>query len=261
MQYRIGEFAELSGVSTKTLRYYEKIGLLRPAAVDARTRYRSYATAQLRDLSSILALRELGLPLLEIRAFLARTGSQADRRPLLLRLRQNTQHMIERARQSLNNIDAVLGQELDHPGFWTRTVPVVIKRRPGIRVASLRAQIKDGHYSDVSRFERELLGALPGELLGSVRGTLWHRCADGSLNAEAFIEIRHDPPRRSFYDLKDLPPVTAACAFCSNDDAAADEAYCAIRTWMASRGLILASPKREIYLDDMLEIQFPLESA
>lgn len=41
MQYRIGEFAELGGVSTKTLRHYHKVGLLHPAIVDARTRVMS----------------------------------------------------------------------------------------------------------------------------------------------------------------------------------------------------------------------------
>ena len=260
MKYRIGEFAELSGVSTKTLRHYEKMGLLRPAAVDARTRYRCYAGAQLRDLSAILALRDLGLSLPEIRVFLARTGSTADRRALLLRLRQSKQHSIEKATQSLSSIDAALEQEIDQPGAWMRGVPVVVKRRRAMRVASLRGGMKNYVEADVLRLERELLGALPSESLGVVRGVFWQRCpGSGSLIAEPFAEIRHDLPHRSFYDLKNLPPVVAACAFSSNDDAAAEQAYRAINSWMSTRGFSLAGPKREIYLDDMLEIQFPLD--
>jgi effector-binding domain-containing protein len=50
----------------------------------------------------------------------------------------------------------------------------------------------------------------------------------------------------------------AACAFSSNDDASAEQAYRAINTWMSTRGFSLAGPKREIYLDNILEIQFPL---
>lgn len=259
MQYRIGQFAELSGVSTKTLRHYDKVGLLRPAAVEPRTRYRCYASAQLRELSSILALRDLGLSLPEIRAFLARAGSRADRQALLLRLRQSTQHTMEQARQLLNNIDVILDQEIDQPGAWTRTVPVVMKRRRAMRVASLRAELKNYAEADVLRLERELLGALPPEALGAVRGVLWQRCAgSGPLIAEPFAEIRTDLPRRSFYDLKDLPAVTAACAFSRNEDVDAEQTYRAINTWMSTRGFSLAGPKREIYLDDMLEIQFPL---
>ena len=49
-QYRIGEFAYLGGVSAKTLRFYDEIGLLRPASVDARTGYRQYRPEQLEEL-------------------------------------------------------------------------------------------------------------------------------------------------------------------------------------------------------------------
>lgn len=50
----------------------------------------------------------------------------------------------------------------------------------------------------------------------------------------------------------------AACAFSNNDDAAAERTYRTINTWMSTRGFSLAGPKREIYLDGMLEIQYPL---
>jgi len=260
MQYRIGEFAELSGVSAKTLRHYDKLGLLRPEAVDSRTRYRGYTAAQLRELSSILALRDLGLSLTEIRTFVSKTGSSANRRALLLRLRQNTQQMIEKATRSLNGIDAALDEEIDQSGVWTHAVPVAIKRRSALRVATLRAEFKSYVETDVLRLEGELLSALPSEALGAMRGVMWQRCArTGSLIAEPFVEVRRDLARRSFYDVKDLPAVTAACAFSGNDAADAERTYSAINTWMAARGFSLASPKREVYLDDILEIQFPLE--
>lgn len=260
MQYRIGEFAELSGVSAKTLRHYDRLGLLRPTAVDSRTRYRRYTAAQLRELSSILALRDLGLSLTEIRAFVSKTGSSANRRALLLRLRQTTRQTIEKATQSLHSIDAALDEKTDQTGAWTHAVPVAIKRRRALRVATLRGEFKTYVETDVLRLEGELLSALPADALGAARGVMWQRCVrTDSLIAEPFVEVRRDLGRRSFYDLKDLPAVTAACAFSRNDDADAERTYRAIKTWMAARGFSLASPKREIYLDDVLEIQFPLE--
>src|SRR5580658_83750 len=45
--YSIGEFSRLGGVSIRTLRYYEEIGLLHPAEVDTATGYRRYAARQL----------------------------------------------------------------------------------------------------------------------------------------------------------------------------------------------------------------------
>src|SRR5215469_9945045 len=261
MPYRIGEFAQLGGVSTKTLRHYEKLGLLRPAAVDARTRYRCYMATQLRDLASILALRDLGFSLSEIRAFLGRSGTPSDRRSLLLHLRQNTHHTIEKATQSLNHIEAVLDQFDDRPDAWARTIPVIVKHVPTIRVASIRVELKVYDELQVQRFERELFGSLPSDSLGTVRGVLWRRCAGSDfLEAEPFTEICGELPRRSFYDLKDLPPVMVACAFSGTEEVAAEQAYAAIRTWMSTRGFALGGQKREIYLDHMLEIQFPLKS-
>src|ERR1700744_373361 len=102
-RYRIGEFAELAGVSRKTLRHYDRLGLLRPVAVDARTRYRCYCAAQLSELATILVLRELGMSLPQIRSFAgsAASMSHAQRRTMLLRIRQNLQHTIQSATRSL----------------------------------------------------------------------------------------------------------------------------------------------------------------
>jgi DNA-binding transcriptional MerR regulator len=261
MQYRIGEFAELAGISSKTLRHYDRLGLLRPVAVDARTRYRCYSSAQLRELSTILALRELGMSLPQIRSFVDRTDrmTHAHRRTLLLRIRQNLQHTVQSATRSLKDVDAALDREIDKPGAWTGPASVVMRRRPGMRVATLRAEMESYVEADVVRLERELLRALPPEFIGSIRGVLWQRRPDSdTLIAEPFVEVKHALPRRSFYELKDLPPATAACTFCVNDDAAASEAYQTINSWMSTRELSLGGPKREIYRGDMLEIQAPL---
>jgi DNA-binding transcriptional MerR regulator len=64
--WRIGQLARIAGVSDRTLRHYDKIGLLPPAAVDAATGYRWYGTAELTRLERIRALRRLGLSLRQI---------------------------------------------------------------------------------------------------------------------------------------------------------------------------------------------------
>ena len=70
--YQIGEFAELGGVSAKTLRFYDEIRILRPASVDPRTGYRRYLPQQLEDLASILALKNLGVSLAQVRELTAK---------------------------------------------------------------------------------------------------------------------------------------------------------------------------------------------
>ncbi len=73
MMLKIGEFSKLSMLTVKTLRYYEKEGLLIPAAVDRQTGYRLYETAQLEDAARIKALRQLHFSVEEIRAHLSGT--------------------------------------------------------------------------------------------------------------------------------------------------------------------------------------------
>jgi DNA-binding transcriptional MerR regulator len=252
-QYRIGEFAALGGVSRKTLRFYDEMGLLRPASVDPRTRYRRYLPEQLEDLASILALKDLGVSLAEVHSLINKKGSAINRKEALSELKRRIEHSIQTARQSLICIDAAL-EELN---ARQASIPVVVKRRPAVPIASLR--VKLNKYEDVSQFEQELLNALPPQCRGALRGVLWHRCADsGSLEAEPFIALQDRAPARSSYALKYLPEATLACAYSGHDDESAERAYAAIRKWVDVRGYRVAGPKRELYLGQMLEIQFPL---
>ena len=59
----IGEAAKLKQVSAKSLRYYETIGILKPAYVDPSSGYRYYSPNQMIDLDVILTCIELGIPL------------------------------------------------------------------------------------------------------------------------------------------------------------------------------------------------------
>ena len=103
-QYRIGEFAYLGGVSAKTLRFYDEIGLLRPASVDARTGYRQYRSEQLEELASIVSLKSLGLPLANVRSQLNGAGSRKDRRDLLCELKRSIEQSIHRLRDLCNTL-------------------------------------------------------------------------------------------------------------------------------------------------------------
>lgn len=251
--YHIGEFAEFCGVSPKTLRFYDEVGVLRPATVDPRTGYRQYLPQQLEQMASILALKNLGVPLAEIRDFTEKGSASAERKALLNNLKQRIERSIQAATQSLNWINAAL----DELNEGQSPISVIVKRRPPIRIASIRVKLRD--YAEVGKFESELRDALPAECLGALRGVLWHRCADsGSPEAEPFIELKKPVPFRGEYDVRLLPQATLACAYSGMGDENANQAYLAVRKWMQTRGYRLAGPKREIYLQNMLEIQFPL---
>ena len=70
---RIGDFSRLAQISISALRHYDELGLLKPAQVDRFTDYRYYALEQLPRLNRILALKDLGLSLDQIKQLLDRT--------------------------------------------------------------------------------------------------------------------------------------------------------------------------------------------
>lgn len=67
MLYKIGEFAKLTNIPVKTLRYYDEINLLKPEEIDLFSGYRYYSDKQKEDLEIILALKEAGFSLEEIK--------------------------------------------------------------------------------------------------------------------------------------------------------------------------------------------------
>ncbi len=251
MRYRIGEFAKLGGTTIKALRHYDAIGVLSPAHIDARTRYRYYAPAQLRGLAAIHALQELGASLGDIRGALA-GGSPLARRRLLERLRKRARHSLDVARRSLDWIDRELEGLDQEPA-----VAVVLRNRAQVRVASIRASL--GDYSQIGGVESDLRRGLHGARIGDLQGVLWHRCAaSGAIEGEPFVEVGRDARRTPGIEIKELPRVTVASAYCESDDAIAARTYDAIDRWIHAHDLRLDGPKREIYVGPMLEIQFPV---
>jgi MerR family transcriptional regulator, repressor of the yfmOP operon len=74
--YRIGEVAERVGITARTIRYYEELGLLGTLADRSKGRHRLYSEADVRRLAELLRLRDLlGLSLEELTA-LAETGQE-----------------------------------------------------------------------------------------------------------------------------------------------------------------------------------------
>ena len=76
---QIKEFAEFTGVSVRTLHYYDEIGLLPPAFVDRSTGYRFYDENSLLRMQEILFYRELDFSLKSIQEILSSPNYEKDR--------------------------------------------------------------------------------------------------------------------------------------------------------------------------------------
>jgi len=144
--FNIGEFARLGGVSARTLRHYDEIGLLRPATVDPDTGYRGYSAAQLGQLSRIMALKELGLSLPQVRRLI--DGVTLDELHGMLMLRRaQLEHEIEQYSNRLLGIEARLRSIAREDGMpaddiVAKTIPaqgavVIAGRAPGFAPAHI----------------------------------------------------------------------------------------------------------------------------
>lgn len=105
MRLSVSETAKLTGVSVRTLHYYDRLGLLPPSAVSD-AGYRFYDEAALERLQQILFFRELDFPLKEIGRILAqpnfdRQEALKRQRELLLLKRRRLDKLIALAENSL----------------------------------------------------------------------------------------------------------------------------------------------------------------
>lgn len=78
--YSIGQFAQLSRINAKTLRYYDDEDVLKPAAVDETTGYRYYTPEQLPPARNLHRLRSVQMPLAALREFMHDPTQDCQRR-------------------------------------------------------------------------------------------------------------------------------------------------------------------------------------
>jgi DNA-binding transcriptional MerR regulator len=139
--FSIGEFARLGGVSLRTLRHYDEIGLLRPASVNADTGYRGYLASQLGQLNRIMALKELGLSLTQVRQMVDGVTVEELHGMLLLRRAQLEYELTERRNQLLGvearlrfiaREDAMPADDIVAKRIPATGVVVITRKAPGI---------------------------------------------------------------------------------------------------------------------------------
>lgn len=104
--YRIGEFSKLSKTTIKTLRFYEKQGILKPIKVDKYTHYRYYETHQLIDLAKIVNLRQVGISIKDIKKIL----TSNDDKNILTSRKNDLEKLLVDTNCQLLQINKLLGE-------------------------------------------------------------------------------------------------------------------------------------------------------
>ncbi|MEU0158553.1 MerR family transcriptional regulator [Streptomyces sp. NPDC006261] len=162
--FTIGDFARYGRVSRRMLRHYDAIGLLRPDRTDPATGYRFYGAAQLARLNRIIALKDLGFTLQQVRDVLdERVGPQELRGMLRLRHAELAE-AVAAATARLAQVEARL-RSIESEGHMP-VDDVVIKTVPAVRVAELTGTAASYEPQDIG----PVIGPLYEELFPLLEG-------------------------------------------------------------------------------------------
>jgi DNA-binding transcriptional MerR regulator len=236
----IGEFAQLTHLSIRTLRRYHEAGLLEPARVDQSSGYRYYSPDQIPSAQVIHRLRELDLPLADVKAVLA-TSSPDERAALVSDHLQRLEDQLARTRAAVASLQRLLKP--------TSGLSPEIRSEPATSVAAIdgtvgEAEILSWYAGAMAELDAALPAATgaPGglydnELFTEGRGhALVYRAAPGPIRTVGRV---HEAT---------LPPVELALVVHPGDHDTINVTYAELGQWVATHALAVAGPVRERYL-------------
>jgi DNA-binding transcriptional MerR regulator len=273
--FRIGEFAQIAQVSTRQLRHYDQLGLLRPLTTDAASGYRYYSMRQLPRLNAILALKELGLTLDQIGSQLKNEISASELRGMLTMKRAQIEQLLHEEELRLKHIESRIA-EIDKQGGIS-DYDIVVKPIAAQSFLSIRTQC-DGMDAALrllgtvaTEGTRQIKPALRDKLIVVARNDFEEDKLDldigFSLTRPTNMQVRI--AGEGIMQSGELPAIaTMATIVRSGPGYASHAAFGAIGGWMEANGYKVDGPCREVFLepitgpsalaDALVEIQFPV---
>lgn len=134
---KIGSFSRIANVSVSLLRYYDEIGLFQPSFIDHETGYRYYKTAQIKELNMVLALRDLGLTLDQIKLYVENKLSPDEPRGMLMLKKSQLHQTLNEELLRLKRVENRLKQ-LEQDDEEPLSNAVIIKPIPAQQYISMR---------------------------------------------------------------------------------------------------------------------------
>lgn len=238
----IGDFATLTQLSVRMLRRYHEAGLLEPAQVDPHTGYRYYAADQIPTAQVIHRLRELDVPLADVRALL-QTDDPGKRNDLIAEHLDRVEESLSRTRSTVLSLRRLLDADSRDPHIELRSVPartVAAITDDVDHSASLTWYAGAVAELDAAFPERDRTGPDGGlyanELFTRGRGTM-----------TVYRPVR-SPRATGRIDVTDLPAVELAVAVHDGAHDDIDVSYGRLGSWVVDHALGVNGPIHETYL-------------
>ena len=262
--YKIGMFASMNRVTIKALRYYDEQKLLRPVYVDEENGYRYYEAGQMAELHRIIALKNMGFSIDDIRRII----NGAEEKSLLLGKKQEILKDIAVLTVKLAEVESYLAKDC-----VDLSAPVLIKKIPEVIVCTMKKRIEsyDNLFTLMPEMgaEMELLGCTCAE----PEYCFTHYLEPGYKEegilveiCEAVTEKKTDSTKVTF---QVFPEVSmAACIFHKGSYDTLHKSSASLLNYMEENGYEICGNIRESYIDGvwnkdtadqwLTEIQIPV---
>jgi len=252
------------------LRHYDAIGLLRPAHVDEATGYRSYDAAQLADLNRLVALKDLGFTLEQVRTMLADEVSLVEVRAMLTLRRAELESELAEGTARLAQVES----RLRSIELGDEVPAVVLKELPATRLVALSSTAASFTPEDIGPVVHPLCAELGRRLpeATAVRPAGRLTCCYQSAGEEVLVHAAVPAAVDTGGELNgllvlDLPATRAATIVHRGRIDDVLPAWQALARWIDDNGHRSGRPARELYLDCpdeptqwVTELQEPIRS-
>ncbi|WP_179470617.1 MerR family transcriptional regulator [Mycolicibacterium vinylchloridicum] len=241
-QLTIGEFATVTHLSVRTLRRYHEAGLLEPATVDPTSGYRYYEPEQIPTAQVIHQLRQLDVPLAEVRSILA-TDDPQQRADVIAGHLRRLEAELSRTQAAVVSLRRLLRPD-------PADVQVELRSVPARTVAAITEQARLG---DSVRWYDDAMAELdeafpPAERTGPPGGQYANALfAHGAGVMMVFRPVR-TPRTSGRIEVVELPAADLAVAVHCGPHDDIDVTYGRLGAWVVTHALAVDGPIHETYV-------------
>ncbi|HML45952.1 MAG TPA: GyrI-like domain-containing protein [Clostridia bacterium] len=254
----IGEFSKICGVTAKTLRYYDEIGLIEPDEVREETGYRYYAIIQLERMLLINRLKSYCFSLEEIKEILEEDPTEERLYLALTRKRRE----IEQKRSLLDHSLRQMAEDMDHLKrgvpimAYLKDIPVQLMETQPMNILSIRRTLHNGE--EYGMYIGKLYETIAAEKLTPLGGPLsiYHNPDYNPESVDAEIAV---PVKEAVKGTRTLPGGLCAKSVCKGPYSELHSVYVRLTEWMEQEAYELAGAPYEVYLSGPAQAATPSE--
>jgi DNA-binding transcriptional MerR regulator/effector-binding domain-containing protein len=269
----IGDFSKICEVSTKTLRYYDEIGLITPDEINPENGYRYYSIRQLKKMLFINRLKSYHFSLEEIKALLDWEEDQSDEklRSALDRKKREIQDKLKAFEQTLQQIsNDLLNVEKGLPimSYLDDIAVQLVETRPMNLLYMRQMMSRDDYAFGYGKYFSRLYEKIATEkltLLGTPI-TIYHSAEYNPAGNDIEFAI---PVKETVNGTRNLPGGLCAKSVLKGAYSELTSVYAKMREWIENEGYVMVKSPYEIYVTDpyqgsspedyVTEIYFPVK--